>query len=74
MLQLNLPPPPPPPPRPPSLLAAVQVFTCLFGLDIILNMFTGFFGDGGAIVETQPLILSAYCQGWFWIDLAASFP
>jgi hypothetical protein len=57
-----------------TTVAAVQVFTCLFGLDIILNMFTGFFGDGGAIVETQPLILSAYCQGWFWIDLAASFP
>jgi hypothetical protein len=37
-------------------------------------MFTGFFGDGGSIVETQPQICIAYGQGWFWIDLAASFP
>jgi hypothetical protein len=49
------------------------VFTALFGLDIVLNLVTGYFNEG-EIVDTQPTICKTYLGGWFWLDLAASFP
>jgi hypothetical protein len=57
----------------PNEKAIEYIFTALFGLDIVLNLVTGYFEEG-EIVDTQPTICRTYLGGWFWLDLAASFP
>lgn len=50
---------------------------CFFGLDIILNFFTGYqqsASTGGAVIMTPTKIAKNYVSSWFFVDFVSTFP
>lgn len=50
-----------------------NVVTAMFLADLVLNFNTAY-AEGQYLVVDRRLIAKTYLSGWFWIDLASSFP
>lgn len=46
----------------------------LFGIDIILNFFTGFISESNKLVMNPKMIAKNYLKSWFLLDVLATFP
>lgn len=58
-----------------SYLTAVDVITdVLFWIDLLINMFSGYYDEEGKLIMQRKIVIMRYLKSWFFWDLLSCIP